>query len=367
MYTDGRIMRILLTQFTSSPIALAHLANALSKKHEVIVLIAERLYDDKYFDKSIDISLISSPKSYYKMFLKTLNPASYRSIIKKIAEVSPDVVHITWDFLWYNILSPSLKKYPLVLTDEEPFLKVLTLYGKTIYKIFKPHSWRMADAIVVHGEKEREFLIKKGIPESNVYVIPIGVYSFYAKWAKNINEENSVLLFGAIEEYKGLEYLIKSAPIIISSVPDAKIIVAGRGKAYQKYEDYLHMDYFEVHRRYILDEEVATLFQRCAIVILPYTQLCSTSGVIPVAFAFGKPVVATDVGSLAEPIEEGKTGFVIPPRDERALADAIIKLLKNNGLREEMRRNIKRKVENELSWESIAAKVVQVYESVRKQ
>lgn len=360
-YGGWKKMKILLTQFMSTPIVTAHLANALSKEHEISVLIPERLYYDGYFNKCIHIELINAPKSYRGMLFKTLNPFTYYNITKKIDKISPDVIHITWDFIWYNMLSPFLKKYPLVLTDEEPFLKVLTLYGKTIYKIAKQHTWRMPDAIIVHGEKGKDHLVNKGVPESKIHAIPLGVYSYYTKWMKKVEEERSILLFGAVEGYKGLKYLIKASPIIISSFPNAKIIIAGKGSIYQKYKKHLDKDYFEIHNRYILDEEVACFFQRSAVVVLPYIY-GSNSGVIPVAYAFGKPVIATDVGSVAEPIDDGKTGFVIPRRDEKALAGAVTKLLESDKLRNSMRANIQRKVEEELSWDKIAEKIIEVYE-----
>jgi glycosyltransferase involved in cell wall biosynthesis len=354
-------MRILLTQFISNPIVMAHLANALCKKSEVSVLIAKRLYREEYFDDRIDVSLIDVPNSYCRMLFKTVNPSTYYSIVKKIKEIAPDVINITWDFLWYNLLSPYLKKYPLILTDEEPLLKVLTFYGKSLYKIFKSHTYKMSDVIIVHGKRAKKHLSRKGVPESKIRVIPIGALSLYTKWKRCVAEEKCVLLFGAIEEYKGLEYLIKAAPLIISSVPDARIIIAGRGKAYQKYKNQLNEHYFEVHNRYIPDEEVAFFFERAAVVVLPYTH-GSSSGVIPLAYAFRKPVVVTDVGDVADPVEDGKTGFVIPPRDEKSLAEAVVKLLVDENLREKMKMNIKRKVENELSWERIADRMIRIYE-----
>jgi glycosyltransferase involved in cell wall biosynthesis len=354
-------MRVLLTQFISNPIVMAHLANALCKKNEVSLLIAKRLYRKEYFDDRIDVNLIDVPKSFCGMLFNTLNPTTYYSIVKKIKEIAPDVIHITWDFLWYDLLSPYLKKYPLILTDEEPFLKVLTFYGKTLYKAFKLHTYKMSDVIIVHGRRAKEHLLRKGVPEFKIRVVPIGALSFYTKWKRGVAEENCVLLFGAIEEYKGLEYLIKAAPLIISSVPDAKIVIAGKGKAYQKYKDQLNEHYFEVHNRYIPDEEVAFFFERAAVVVLPYIH-GSSSGVIPLAYAFGKPVVVTDVGDVADPVEDGKTGFVIPPRDEKSLAEAVVKLLVNKNLRESMKMNIKRVVEDKLSWERIADKMVCIYE-----
>lgn len=74
-----------------------------------------------------------------------------------------------------------------------------------------------------------------------------------------------------------------------------------------------------------------------------------------------KPVVATNVGSLPEIVDDGKTGYVVRARDEVALAAAVVRLLKNDSLRREFGENGYRKLKNELSWEKIAEKTIRVY------
>ena len=87
------------------------------------------------------------------------------------------------------------------------------------------------------------------------------------------------------------------------------------------------------------------------------------SGVLNVAYAFGKPVVVSDVGGLDEAVEHGKTGLLVPPRDPQALADAIIQVLVDSDLRATMEKNVKAKAE-ELSWDSIAKKTMIIYRDV---
>lgn len=117
---------------------------------------------------------------------------------------------------------------------------------------------------------------------------------------------------------------------------------------------------FEIHNEFVPDDLVAALFQRSTLVVLPYTEMSGMSGVLNVAYAFGKPVVVSDVGGLDEAVEHGKTGLLVPPRDPQALADAIIQLLVDPDLKMIMQKNVKRKAE-ELSWSSVAKKTMEVY------
>ena len=120
---------------------------------------------------------------------------------------------------------------------------------------------------------------------------------------------------------------------------------------------------FEIINEFIPDEEIAQLFQRAKLVVLPYIE-ASQSGIIAIAYAFKKPVIVSSVGSIPEVVDHGKTGLLVPPGDAKALAEAIIELLKDDRLREEMGNNAFAKMEQELSWDKIAEKTLQVYKQV---
>ncbi|NQE52738.1 Trehalose synthase, partial [ANME-1 cluster archaeon GoMg3.2] len=172
---------------------------------------------------------------------------------------------------------------------------------------------------------------------------------------------NLILFFGRVYKYKGLEYLIKAEPLITKEVPEAKIVIAGTGEGFKKYENMMiHRDNFIVHSRYISYKEGAKLFQRCSLVALPYID-ASQSGVIPTAYGFKKPVVVTKVGSIPEIVDDGLTGFIVPPKNPEALADAIIKLLKDEKLRKKMGENAYKKLKTDLSWDKIAEETIEVY------
>jgi glycosyltransferase involved in cell wall biosynthesis len=175
-------------------------------------------------------------------------------------------------------------------------------------------------------------------------------------------DDHQILFFGRIWEYKGLEYLIRAEPLITARVPDARIVIAGRGEDFARYRRLMvHPERFTVYNEYVSDSQRAELFQRASVVALPYID-ASQSAVIPVAYTYAKPVVATSVGGLPELVEDGRTGFLVPPRDERALADALVCLLRDKELCHQMGAHGKRKVATECSPESVARQTLQVYQ-----
>ena len=159
--------------------------------------------------------------------------------------------------------------------------------------------------------------------------------------------------------------MIEAGKLIKQQFPEITITIAGEGD-FNKYKELIKGDSnFTICNKFIPDNEVATLFQKAAIVVLPYTD-GSQSGIISIAGSFKKPVVATNVGNFSEMVENGKTGFVVAPKDATGLAKAIIKLLKNDKLRQEMGENAYSAIQERFSCDDIAQKTVCVYEEAIK-
>jgi glycosyltransferase involved in cell wall biosynthesis len=110
----------------------------------------------------------------------------------------------------------------------------------------------------------------------------------------------------------------------------------------------------------VSDGKRAELFRRAAVVVLPYIE-ASQSGIIPIAYRFRKPVIATTVGGLPAAVEHGRTGYLVPPRDVNALADAIVTLLRNRELRAEFGLRGHEKINHEANPTLIARKTMAAY------
>jgi D-inositol-3-phosphate glycosyltransferase len=138
-----------------------------------------------------------------------------------------------------------------------------------------------------------------------------------------------VLFFGYVREYKGLPTLLEALPMVPN---DVQLVVAGeiyhRGVAHYRA---LAAAAGVVERVVLLDRflaatEVACCFAASDLVVLPYWE-ASQSAVVPLAMACGRGVVATVVGGLPDLVRDGETGLLVPPRDARALAAAIVSAL----------------------------------------
>jgi starch synthase len=327
-------------------------------EHVNVNLIVPEECNLEYFKKEINIRTVKTPPRGGWMSIEQFNIIK---LFKIINNLNSDIVHISGSYMWviglFFLLK--LKKYPTVITLHD----VNTHYGEDIFinKLTNYFYLKSADHILVHGEKVKQELLQKGVDETKVSVIPHGDYSFFTEYGKkNVKEDNSILFFGRIEDYKGLEYLLRAIPLIQKKVDNFNVIIAGRGNL----EKYNHLikehSNIEIFNEYIEDDLVAELFHRASVVVMPYIE-GSQSGIIPIAYAFRKPVVVTDVGSIPEVVDDGITGFVVPPKDSKTLAEAVIKILKDDKLRKQMGDNAYILMREYLSWNEISKKIIEIY------
>jgi len=224
-------------------------------------------------------------------------------------------------------------------------------------------GFRRANELIVHAGSLKQVIVDEcRIARERLHVVPHVSLTEASGPVSSNDDSPTVLFFGRIWEYKGLEYLIRAEPVITARVPGATIVIAGEGEDFGRYRRLMvHPDRFVVHNEYVVDEHRTELFRRASVVVLPYIE-ASQSGVIPIAYSLMKPVVATTVGGLPDMVEDGRTGYLVPPRDVEALADAIVRLLRDPALRAQMGACAKRKLDAECAPRVVARKTRAVYD-----
>jgi glycosyltransferase involved in cell wall biosynthesis len=208
------------------------------------------------------------------------------------------------------------------------------------------------------------------VPEAHSDCKPHPIYSHFgekppssiAKARLGLNTNKKILLFfGLIRDYKGLDLLIEAMAHLDDSY---QLLIAGEAYGsfhkYQKQIDHSPAkDRIIVKNHYVEDKEVPVLFSAADVLALPYKS-ATQSGVLPIAYHYEIPVVATDVGGLRDAIETAGTGVVCTP-DATALAAGIEEIFRIG--RENLIANIRKESKN-LSWESFAGTLMDFAESL---
>jgi len=280
-----------------------------------------------------------------------------------------DVIHLQEVpdplLLWMLV---RVRKVPMVLTVHDPTPHLGELGFLKYYNQRRPFieaMRRRAEYIITHGEDTRRQLLEACpyLDAERICVIPHGPRDFYLRWQPHgtAEQQGAVLFFGRINAYKGLGVLLEAWQKVQARCPQAKLIIAGSGYDLPAYRERILGDpQCELIDRFIPAEEVASLFARASVVVLPYVE-ATQSGVLATALAFGKPAVVTRVGSLPEMVENGVSGFVVPPRDADALAEALLALLTDDNLRQRMAQGVRQLAQGKFHWQRLGNRLEQLF------
>jgi glycosyltransferase involved in cell wall biosynthesis len=336
------------------------LANAVSRYADVLLLIPDRLLAP-HFEK-LDAAVRLFPFRNPRLRQPFRQFQTIRKVFRRIEDFAPDVVHYQGFHPWLDLALPLWHRYPLVCTvhDFRPHPGD-TLSQKTPFWV-EMFVRRHADQLIVHSHHVLTLMTQQLDGSSkNISLMPHIQIGQDCSWPAVQEDGHLILFFGRIWEYKGLQYLIRAEPLISARVPDVRIMIAGQGEEFSRYASMMvHPERFIVHNEFISEQRTAEYFRSASVVVLPYIE-ASQSGVIPLAYSAAKPVVATTVGGLPEMVEDGRTGYLVAPRDTASLADRLVRLLLDPTLRRQMGANAKLKIEQECSPEVIARKTIDVY------
>jgi D-inositol-3-phosphate glycosyltransferase len=241
----------------------------------------------------------------------------------------------------------------------------------------------LADALIAHSHASHDALLALDIARKPVAVIPLGHYLSYtngvapspgeARRQLGLPPDAPVLLFfGQIKEVKGLDVLLRALSLLAEQRPNIRLIIAGsvwkdNWYHYAELIDQLALQpRLDLHLRYITDDEVAAFFAAANAVVLPYRHVYQ-SAVLMLALSFGRPVVTTRVGGLAEVVQDGETGYLTPPDDPEALAAAINRILDDPQTAQIVGKQGQALARERYSWSQIATMTRKVYEETVNQ
>lgn len=181
----------------------------------------------------------------------------------------------------------------------------------------------------------------------------------------SLGDSPVVTFLGRLAPYKGPQFLLEAIPQVLEEVPDAKFMFVGSARFdLPRIGEILkakHIRKAVTFTGYVNDNTLPQFYASCD--VFCYPSLWEGFGLTPAeAQAAGKPVVAFKTCALPEVVEDGVTGFLVAPQDSVALAGAIVRLLRDAGLRRKMGQKARTRVEQMFSWQRAARETLRVYE-----
>lgn len=308
----------------------------------------------EYFESKIDLKLSSAPLSY--------------DYVKKFVEISKnyDIVHVHTPNPLAEFISFFTDK-PIVIHWHSDIVKQKLLYQ--FYRPIQRAVLKKAIKIVITSPNYRDSSKQLKDYKHKCIVIPLGLDKNRLKKdsvdIKRIPSDKRVILsVGRFVEYKGFKYLIESAKYIDEN---ASLVIVGRGPLFQEMRRIVERE--KLGEKVILTgrvENVQAYIQRAHLFCLPSISRNEAFGLVLVeALLFGKPLITTSVeGSGMNYINiNGNTGFVVPPKDPKAIANAVNRLLRDPELYDQFSKNAKERFK-EFEIESIGQKIIKLYEEV---
>lgn len=314
----------------------ARLYTELSKSNEVKAFTFTTLYPGFLFpgktqfvsegDTATEIDSIR--------VLSSVNPLTYFKTARKINDFLPDVLIIPY---WMSFLAPAFGSVCRLINRQ---IKVVSLvhnaisHERTFVELpLAKYFFNACDAFIVMSEPVKKDLLSIK-EDAKILLQPHPIYDHYkdkidkkeARQLLSICEEKKTLLFfGFIRDYKGLDLLIQATNFLSGN--DYQLIIAGEVYgSFDKYQALIEKsslkDNIKVFNHYINDDMVSVLFSAADLLVLPYRS-ATQSGVVAIAYQLEIPMVVTDVGALGDTVRDADTGLVAPDISPESIADTI--------------------------------------------
>ncbi len=334
------------------------LHRALSSRSDLITISFKRQYPKwLYPGKSgLDPDYIKfrEPNVFY--ILNQLNPFTWLKVCRLLIGHSTYSVIIPWWTVFWAPCFWFISAYLRYKGIQVLFLCHNIIEHESAFWRVQLTKWilRNGSCFVVHAKEEVSNL-NTLIPNARISIHPHPIYNQFPHAEGRLPRRSKLelLFYGFVRSYKGLPVLVEAMHLLKGE--DVFLTVAGEwwedDRALRKrIEDKDLKDKIEVIDRYITKKETAEFFCRADVVVLPYRSGSGT-GVIPLAYHYRKPVIATIVGGLPDVVDDGVSGRLVKPEDPYAMAEVIREFLQKSTT--DMREGIA-KVSSPMTWDSLA-------------
>ena len=317
----------------------ALLARTLREHHRVEIVTFKRQYPSLLFPgASQEESTPPLDESPAPQLIDSINPFNWLRVGNELRRRSPQLVIFNY---WMPFFGPCFgtiaSRVKRASSTRVLFLchNVLPHESRPFDRAFTRYALSKGDFFIVQSDAVRRDLLTI-IPGATYRTVPHPVYSLFggglpkeeARRRLGVSARRVVLFFGYVRRYKGLDVLLRAVARARREV-DLDLLVVGEfyddESRYRRLVTELDLTAnVRIVSAYVPNDQVALYFSAADVVVLPYLS-ATQSGIAQIAYNFDTPVIATQVGGLAEVVHDGQNGYVVPPGDPEALARALIR------------------------------------------
>jgi glycosyltransferase involved in cell wall biosynthesis len=306
------------------------LHRAMTGSAEHLVISFSRQYPAWLFpgESDKDPAYKNQTEPGVEYLIDSLNPFSWRKAVARASDFKADIAVIPWwTVFWapcFGYLADGLRRKGIEVVF---FCHNVVEHESAGWKAaLTRRVLRKSARFVVHT-REDEANLKKLLPNATVTVHPHPIYDQFPLPEGTLSKRRGLelLFYGFVRPYKGLDTLIEAMGRLKGE--DIQLTIAGEfwegeDEARARIKELGIEEQVEVRAGYHTDRESAELFARADVVVLPYHS-ATGSGVVPLAYHYEKPVIVTRVGGLPDVVQDKKTGLLVDPGNDEALAEAV--------------------------------------------
>jgi glycosyltransferase involved in cell wall biosynthesis len=311
--------------------------------------------------------------------IDSINPVSWRKAGKIVASFEPDMIIFKF---WIPFFAPA---YGMIARVAKKLLRKKGKDTKVVFiadnviphekrigdRSFTNYAFKAVDHFIVQSDAvERDLKIVK--PDARYIKLAHPLYNIFGERMDRTEARKligipddvpAILFFGYIRKYKGLDILLRAMPEVLKALPELRLIVAG--EFYSNEEKHrkliselkIPVKNLVLATDYIANDHVARYFSAADAAVLPY-RTATQSGIVQIAYNFDVPIIATDVGGLAEVVIDGKSGIITKEAKPELVAKDVIRFF--NGNMEEALRAGVREEKKKYSWDTFVEGIEQI-------